>query len=87
MIGCSPSRSKPIKASLICNYYHHLIVTLIIEKRRKTHVVDAVMTGHLVINVGTIRQYRAKSSMERKCNSLHKRPRLILIPTPSQNEE
>ena len=44
----------------------HLIVTLIIEKRRKTYVVDAVMIGPLVINVGTMRQYSAKSSMERK---------------------
>ena len=65
----------------------HLTVTLIIEKRRKTYVVDAVMTGPLVIDVGTIRQYSAKSSMERKCKSLHKRPRPILIPTSSQNEE
>ena len=65
----------------------HLIVTLIIEKRRKTYVIDAVMIGPLVINVGTMRQYSAKSSMERKCKSLHKRPRLILIPTLSQNEE
>ena len=65
----------------------HLTTTLIIEKRRKTYVVDAAMTGTLVINVGTIRQYSAKSSMERKGKSLLKRPRPILIPTPSQNEE
>ena len=35
----------------------HLTVTLIIEKRRKTYVVDAMMTGPLDINVETIRQY------------------------------
>ena len=39
----------------------HLIVTLIIEKRRKTYAVDAVMIGSLVINVGKMRQYNAKS--------------------------
>ena len=44
----------------------HLTVMLIIEKRRKTYVVDAVMIGPLVINVGTMRQYSTKSSMERK---------------------
>ena len=44
----------------------HLTVTLITEKRRKTYVVDAVMIGPLVINVGTMRQYSTKSSMERK---------------------
>ena len=60
-----------------------LTVTLIIEKRRKTYVVDAVMIGPLVINVGIMRQYNAKSSMERKCKSFHKRPRSILIPTLS----
>ena len=65
----------------------HLTVTLIIEKRRKTYVVDAVMIGPLVIKVGTMRQYSAKSSMERKCKSLHKRTHPILIPTLSQNEE
>ena len=65
----------------------HLTVTLIIEKRRKTYVVDVVMIGPLVINVGRMKQYSAKSSMERKCKSLHKRPRSILIPTLSQNEE
>ena len=65
----------------------HLIATMIIEKIIKTYVVDAVMTRPRAINVGTIRQYSAKSSMERKCKSLHKRPRPILIPTPSQNEE
>ena len=64
-----------------------LTVTLIIEKRRKTYVVDAVMIGPLVINVGTMRQYSTKSSMERKFKSLHKRPHPILILTPSQNEE
>ena len=66
----------------------HLMVTLIIKrKRRKTYDVDEVMIGPQAINVGTMRQYIAKSSMERKCKSLHKRPHPILIPTPSQNEE
>ena len=65
----------------------HLTDTLIIEKKRKTYVVDAVMTGPLVINVRTIRQYSAKASMERKCKSLLKRPHPIIISTPSQNEE
>ena len=59
----------------------HLTITLIIEKRRKTHVVNAVMTGPQAINVGTDRQYSAESSMEKKCKSLHKKSRLILIPT------
>ena len=60
----------------------HLTVTLKIKiKRRKTYVVDVVMIGPLVINVGTMRQYSAKSSMERKCKSLQKKSRLILIPT------
>ena len=49
----------------------HLTVTGIIEKRRKTYIVDAVMIGPQAINVGTIRQYSAKSSMEKKCKSLH----------------
>ena len=65
----------------------HLTVTLIIEKRRKTYVVDPVMTGPLAINVGTVRQYNAESSMERKCKSLHQKSRSILILTPSQNKE
>ena len=59
----------------------HLTVMLIIEKRRKTYVVDVVMIGPLVINVGTMRQYSEKSSMERKCKSLHKKFCIILIPT------
>ena len=64
-----------------------LRVTMIIEKRRKIHViVDAVMTGPQAINVGTVRQYSAKSSMERKCKSSQKKSRLILIPTQNQNE-
>ena len=66
----------------------HLTVTLIIKrKRRKTYVINAVTIGPLVTNVGTMRQYSAKSSMEMKCKSLHKIPRPILILTPSQNEE
>ena len=64
----------------------HLTVTLIIEKRRKTYVVVAVMTGPLAINVGTIRQYNAESTMEMKCKSLHQKSRLILILTPNHNE-
>ena len=64
----------------------HLTVTLIIEKRRKTYVVDAMMIGPQAINVGTVKQYSAKSSMEKKCKSLHKKSRLILIPTKNQNE-
>ena len=64
----------------------HLTYTLIIEKRKKTYVVDAVMTGPQGINVGTIRQYSAESSMERKCKSLHKKSHRILIPTLNQNE-
>ena len=55
-------------------------------KKRKTYVVDAVMSGPLAINVGTIRQYIAESSMERKCKSLQQKPRSILIPTLIQNE-
>ena len=64
----------------------HLTITLIIEKRRKTYAVDAVMTGPQAINVGNIRQYNAESSMERKCKSLHKKSHLILILTPNLNE-
>ena len=63
-----------------------LTVTLIIEKRRKKHVVDAVMNGSQAIKVETVRQYNEKSSMERKCKSLQKKSRLILIPTPNQSE-
>ena len=55
-----------------------LTITLIIEKRRKTHVVDAVMTRPQAINVGTV--------MERKCKSLQKKSRLILIPTQNPSE-
>ena len=64
----------------------HLTVTLIIEKRRKTYVVNVVMIAPRAINVGTIRQYNAESPMERKCKSLHQKSHLILIPTPIQNE-
>ena len=64
----------------------HLTFNLIKEKRRKTYVVDAVMTGPLAINVGTIRQYIAETSMEKKCKSLHQKSRMILIPTPNQSE-
>ena len=49
------------------------------KKKKKTYVVDAVMTGPQAINVGTIRQYIAESSMERKCKSLHHKYRPILI--------
>ena len=64
----------------------HLKITMIIEKRRKKHVVDAMMTRPHAINVGTIKQYSAKSSMEKKCKSLQQKSHLILIPKPSQNE-
>ena len=64
----------------------HLKVTLIIQKRRKPYVIDAVMTGPQAIKVGTIRQYSVESSMERKCKSLHKKSHLIPIPTPNHNE-
>ena len=63
----------------------HLTVTLIIKKR-KTHVVDAVTIGYQAINVGTVRQYSAESSMEKKRKSMHKKSHLILIPTQNQNE-
>ena len=58
-----------------------LTINLIIEKRRKTHVVDAVMTESQDINVGTTRQYIEKSSMEKKYKSLQKKSLPILILT------
>ena len=64
----------------------HLTFTLIIIKRRKTHIVDAMTTGPQAINVGTIRQYSAESPMERTCKSLHQKSHLILILTLIQNK-
>ena len=46
------------------------ITMIMLEKIRKTYVVDAVMTGSQDINVGTFRQYISKSSMEEKYKSL-----------------
>ena len=59
----------------------HLTIILLIEKRRKTHVVDVMITGPQAINVGTAKQYSVDSSMEKNCKTLHKKTHLTLIQT------
>ena len=56
-------------------------------RQKMINLMSKVANYGLIILTGTMRQYSAKSSMERKCKSLHKKSRLILLLTQNQSED